>query len=236
MTENLGQEPTNGGATSDAPPRTEIAVDIVSDVVCPWCIIGYKQLGAGLAQVGEDLLVRLQWHPFELNPDMPAAGQDLREHVAEKYGSTAEESRAARERLTALGDSLGFAFRYGEDARIYNTFQAHQLLHWAGLQGHQTALKMALFDSYFTRQENVSDPALLVEVAARAGLDGAEATRVLQDAPYAQAVRENENYFRQHGIQGVPTIFIDRRIGLTGAQGAETYARAARQALSERAA
>lgn len=119
-------------------PRQALRIDIVSDVVCPWCIIGYKQLQQALQSAPTDYDIDLHWQPFELNPQMPPEGQDMREHLAQKYGSTAEQSRGARERLTALGDSLGFHFDYSGDMRMVNTFRAHQLLHWAaGRVGRQ---------------------------------------------------------------------------------------------------
>ena len=128
---------------------TPLQVDIVSDVVCPWCIIGYKQLQKALGSMAGQFDVTLRWHPFELNPRMPQDGQNLREHIFEKYGSSAEQSRAAKERLVTLGESLGFTFDYFDAMRMVNTFRAHQLLHWAGEQGRQTELKLELFDAFF---------------------------------------------------------------------------------------
>jgi predicted DsbA family dithiol-disulfide isomerase len=153
-----------------APP---VRVDIVSDVVCPWCIIGYRQLLQ--AQELSGIEAEIRWHPFELNPDMPDEGQDMREHIAQKYGSTPEQSQSSRDRITALGADLGFDFRFTPEMRMWNTFRAHQLLDWAEEDGHQTALKEALFAAHFTEGRDVSDPGVLVEVAAEAGLDPARA-------------------------------------------------------------
>ena len=161
-------------------------MDIVSDVVCPWCIIGYKQLMKALAALPGQFDVTLRWHPFELNPRMPEDGQDLREHLAQKYGTSPAQSQAARARLTALGASLGFTFDYFDGMRMVNTFRAHQLLHWAGEQGRQTELKLALFEAFFSRREDVNDPGVLVAVAARAGLDSAQARAVLSDCALCQ--------------------------------------------------
>ena len=162
-----------------------LQVDIVSDVVCPWCIIGYKQLMKALAALPGQFDVTLRWHPFELNPRMPGEGQDLREHLAQKYGTSPAQSQGARARLAALGESLGFTFDYFEGMRMVNTFRAHQLLHWAGEQGRQTELKLALFEAFFSRREDVNDPEVLAAVAGRAGLDSAQAGAVLSDARYA---------------------------------------------------
>ncbi len=203
---------------------TTIRIDIVSDVVCPWCIVGLKQLEKALASLEGEVIAEVHWHPFELNPQMPPEGQDLREHIAEKYGSSRADSDAARSRLTALGESLGFEFRFHEGMRIRNTFRAHQLLHWAGEQGAETALTRELFHSYFTLQENVDDPEALVATAARAGLDPAEATEILSDGRYADAVRQEERLWLQRGISAVPSFVFDERYLIPGAQDASVFA------------
>ena len=204
--------------TGDQPIR----IDIISDVVCPWCIIGYRQLEKAQALTETPAIV--YWHPFELNPEMDEAGQDLFEHVAEKYGSTLEQSRKARERLTTLGAELGFAFDYADDMRMVNTFRAHQLLHWAARCGSQHQLKLALFEAYFTDRRDVSDPDVLTDVAARVGLDPVDAKAVLEDARFADQIRQHEAFWTSHGVQGVPTMVFDGRQALVGAQGAEAYA------------
>lgn len=196
-------------------------VDIVSDVVCPWCIVGYRQLQHALDDRG--LTADIAWHPFELNPQMPPEGQNLREHIKEKYGTSDADSDRARARLTQLGESLGFPFRYTDGSRMVNTFQAHQLLHWAGEHGRQHDLKLALFTAYFTDGRDVSDPAVLVAVAGSLGLDPAEAQAVLTDGRYAASVREEERFWVSNGIQGVPAMVFQRRHLVTGAQGVETY-------------
>lgn len=213
-----------------------IRIDIVSDVVCPWCIIGFKQLQQALAQLPEDLDVDLHWHPFELNPQMPPEGQDVREHVAQKYGSTPAQSQSVRTRLVQIADSLGVDFRYSDGMRIYNTFKAHQLLHWAGVQGKQTELKLALFESYFSREENVDDPVVLAAAAARAGLDEAEARAVLDDARYADTVRELQRAWLSKGIHAVPSIVFDERYLIPGAQEPEVFVVAVKRLLEEKAA
>lgn len=201
-----------------------LRIDIVSDVVCPWCIIGYKQLQKALT--AEDApRVEIVWHPFELNPHMPPGGQNLREHMMEKYGSTPEQSQAARQRLTALGESLGFTFNYRDDSRMVNTFAAHQLLHWAGEQGRQTDLKLALFDAYFTRGEAIDQSSVLVQVAKRAGFDPADAEAVLSDGRYADTVRAEQRTWLERGIQAVPTFVFNNQYQVAGAQEAATFTR-----------
>ncbi len=204
------------------PEGAAIRVDIVSDVVCPWCVIGYRQLRRALEARGQE--AEIHWHPFELNPGMGSEGQDLKEHVAEKYGSTPEQSQAARARLSELGAGLDFPMDYFEGMRIWNTFRAHQLLHWAGEAGRANALKTALFESYFQRREVVDDPEVLVAAAERAGLDADEARAVLEDGRFAQAVRDLERFWLERGIQGVPAMVFQGRYLLSGAQGEERYA------------
>ena len=202
--------------------EAKLRVDIVSDVVCPWCIIGYKQLAEALGRTGTE--IDLHWHPFELNPHMPPEGQNIREHVAEKYGATAEQSAKSRAQMAALGESLGFTFSYNDDSRIVNTFQAHQLLHWANEQGREHELKMALFDRYFTQGGDVSDVAVLLEAVGEVGLDIDEAKAVLADERYAAAVREREEFWTTNGISGVPAMIFNQKHLVTGAQGADNYA------------
>lgn len=216
----------DSGSASDpqaARPAGLLQVDIVSDVVCPWCVIGFRQLAKAAAATKTPLSVA--WHPFELNPQMPAEGQNLREHIAEKYGTTPQDGAKARARLVALGDELGFTFDYSDDMRMRNTFRAHQLIHWAGEFGKQHALKTALFEAYFTRRENVDDPDTLADAAASVELDRDEALAVLADGRFADQVRQEEGFWTSQGIHGVPAMIFERKHLVTGAQGEETYAR-----------
>lgn len=216
-------ETTEGVDEGEQETGTALQVDIVSDVVCPWCIVGFKQLEQALLQLGGDLALQIRWHPFELNPQMPPEGQELIEHVAEKYGSTPAESAANRQRIAEQGAAVGFDFRYYEGMRIVNTFQAHQLLHWAGPSGRQHALKMALFEAYFTRQERVDEPAVLIAAAGRAGLDEAEAAQALASDGQGEAVRQLEAFWIERGIQGVPAMVFQERYLVSGAQGVANY-------------
>ena len=199
-----------------------IRVDIVSDVVCPWCIVGYRQLMQASEATG--IPVETYWHPFELNPDMEAEGENLREHIMRKYGSSAEQSQSARDHLTSVGNELDFAFQWTKDSRIYNTFAAHQLLHWASESGQAQALKLALFDAYFTQGRDVSDPEVLIETAASIGLDADDAKAVLKDQRYAETVRQKEQFWTSRGVSGVPTMVFDAKQATSGAQGVDTFA------------
>lgn len=211
-----------------------IRIDIASDVVCPWCIIGYKQLEHALDETGAR--AEIHWHPFELNPQMPEQGEDLQQHLAAKYGSTPEDGRKARARLTAMGAELGFTFDYADDMNMPNTFRAHQLLHWAGTQGREHDLKMALFEAFFTNRENVNDLEILADTAARIGLNRDEALAVLRDARFAEDVRLAEQSWTTKGIQGVPAMIFNQKYLVTGAQGTENFVSILRQLAREVAA
>lgn len=211
-----------------------LQIDIVSDVVCPWCIVGFKQLEKAIEQTGVSAAIK--WHPFELNPDMAAEGENLREHIMRKYGSTEEQSQQARDRLSEIGAGLGFEFKFSDDSRMVNTFKAHQLIHWAGPQGKEHPLKMALFEAYFHGQKDLNVPDVLADVAASVGLDRAEALKVLEEDQFADEIRQEEDFWRQNGIQGVPAVIFDRRHLITGAQGVENYASILKQLVEGEAA
>ena len=198
-----------------------LTISIISDVVCPWCYVAYKQLEIALAE--RDLDAEITWEPFELNPWMPSEGQDVREHLEMKYGPGA--TSGGGERMRALGQDLGITFNRPEGMRIVNTLKAHQLLHWADEFDQQHALKMALFRAYFTDNRNISDTDVLVEIAESVGLDGAAARNVAEDETAGEAVRGRTEEFAQRGIMVVPTmIFAGQRV-VSGAQGADGYGR-----------
>ena len=211
-----------------------LRIDIVSDVVCPWCIIGYKQLEMALAETS--ISAHIHWHPFELNPHMAEKGQNLREHLAAKYGTTREDSINARAKLTTLGAELGFIFNYADDMRMHNTFRAHQLLHWANQLGRKHDLKMALFEAFFTHRKNINDPEVLVRTAGEIGLDRDEAARVLTAAEFADEVRDDEKFWISKGIGGVPAVIFDQAYLVTGAQGVSNYAAILQHIAGHRAA
>lgn len=198
-----------------------IEIDIVSDVVCPWCAIGYHQLAKAATERGLSLSIR--WHPFELNPNMPEAGENLRAHLAAKYGTTLEGSIHARARLTEMGAQLGFKFDYFDEMRMFNTFKAHQLIDWAGDQGLAHDTKLALFRAYFGERKDISNDGVLADTAASVGLDQADALAVLKSGERAQSVREKQRVWIEHGITGVPAMIFDQSKLVPGAAGAEAY-------------
>ena len=198
-----------------------IQIDIVSDVVCPWCVIGYRQLEQALSETG--IAAEVQWHPFELNPKMPPEGQNLGDHLAEKYGTTPEQSVAARQRLSDLGAELGFVFDFSDDARMVNTFQAHQLVEWADQQGQQSKVKLALFKAHFSDGQDVSDIDTLVAIATEIGLDGDAARAALESEKMAWNVRTMQQFWVEKGVRGVPAMVFDKQHLLSGAQGVKNY-------------
>ena len=208
-----------------------IKIDFVSDVACPWCAIGLKSLEAAMARVGEGLQVELHFQPFELNPQMPAQGEDAVEHLSRKYGMSAEQVASNSEVIRARGESLGFEFRMDRRRRIHNTFDAHRLLHWAGLSGQQVqlALKHALLRAYFTEGNDVSSMEVLVGLAQSVGLDGARARDVLASGEYTDAVRAQQRFYQEQGISAVPSVIFNDRHLLQGGQPVETFENALRQ-------
>lgn len=219
---------------SAAPQKLKI--DIVSDVVCPWCVIGYRGLERAIDNLGDRVEVGIIWHPFELAPDTAPEGQGLADYSRERYGASPEQGRKNREHIVNAGAALGIDFRYSDQSRIYNTFKAHQLLQWAGELGRQTELKLALFNAYFTAQQNVSEDAVLFDAVEAAGLDRDGAAAVLVDARYAGIVRAEENYWREQNITGVPAFIINGKYMIPGAQDAETFGRVLEKVLEKEAA
>lgn len=204
-------------------------IDFVSDVSCPWCIIGLRGLEEALARTGDLIAADITFQPFELNPQMGKEGQNIGEHIAEKYGSTPEQSAANRAMIRDRAADLGFPMRMSEDSRIYNTFDAHRLLHWARGEGKQVALKHALFDAYFTQQRDPSDHDVLVNVAEKVGLDPARARDILASDLYAQDVRAAEQLWHSRGISSVPAVIIDDRYLISGGQPPEAFESALRE-------
>ena len=189
-----------------------------------------------LAEREDRIDLHLTWHAFELNPQMPPEGQDLREHLAQKYGTTPDQSQKARQRLSAIGASLGFRFNYSDEMKMVNTFRAHQLLHWAAERDCQTALKEALFTAFFTDGKDVSDPQVLADVCATVGMCRDEALSVLADARYAKAVRDDQRRWVEQGIQAVPTFVVNDQYMVQGAQEAEAFGRMLDKLLARHAA
>jgi predicted DsbA family dithiol-disulfide isomerase len=211
----------------------QIRIDFVSDVSCPWCAIGLKSLEEALDRVSDVASAELHFQPFELNPQMGPEGQDIGEHIAEKYGATPEQQEHSREMIRQRGADVGFRFEMGLRGRIYNTFDAHRLLHWAEEQGRQRNLKMALFEAYFTRGEDPSSHEVLVRVAGEAGLDQQEAARILASGEFGDEVREREEFFQRAGINSVPAVIVNQRHLIAGGQPPEVFERALREIVAQ---
>jgi len=209
-------------------PR-QVKIDFVSDVSCPWCVIGLKSLEAALAQLGDEVTADFHFQPFELNPQMGSEGQDIAEHITQKYGSTAEQLARSQEMIRARGAELGFVFDLGKRDRIYNTFDAHRLLHWAEGSGKQKALKEALFAAYFTEGRNPSDRQVLEDVAAQVGLDQDRARQILGSDEFAEEVRAREQLYLRNGIHAVPAVILNDKYLIQGGQPVEVFERALRQ-------
>ena len=210
-----------------------LKIDFVSDVSCPWCIIGLKALEQAADRLRGEVALDLHFQPFELNPQMAPEGQDIGEHLHEKYGATPQQSQKNREAIAARGAELGFAFSMDKRSRIYNTFDAHRLLHWAEEKGLQPQLKHALFTAYFTDGQNPSDHDVLVRVAAKVGLDSDEARALLASDRFADEVREREQLYLQNGIHSVPAIIINDRHLIQGGQPVEVFEQALRQIAAQ---
>jgi predicted DsbA family dithiol-disulfide isomerase len=204
----------------------KVRIDFVSDVVCPWCVIGLKSLEQALTNLDGKVSADIHFQPFELNPQMPPEGEDIGEHLRKKYGSTAEQLEANRENLRARGAALGFEFRMDKRDRTYNTFDAHRLLHWAEAEGKQKALKEALFAAYFTGGENISDRAVLLRIATETGLPATRAQEVLDSDAYADDVRKQEQFYINNGIRGVPAVIVNERHLISGGQPPEVFEKA----------
>jgi predicted DsbA family dithiol-disulfide isomerase len=220
----------------DAP--VVLRIDFVSDVVCPWCAVGLMSLERALERTRGDVEAELHFQPFELNPRMPPEGEDAAGHLQRKYGITAEQAAANQQVIVERGAALGLTLDMDRRSRIYNTFDAHRLLHWAGGEGEglQRSLKHGLLRAYFTEGRDVSDRDVLVDIAAGAGLPAERAREVLADNTFADEVRIGEEFFQSHGIRAVPAIIIERRHLVSGGQPPEVFEQALRQIAAEKPA
>lgn len=208
---------------------TALRIDFVSDVVCPWCAIGLASLDQALQRLAGEVQAEIHFQPFELNPQLPAEGESIAEHLQGKYRLTDAQLVENQERIRQRGAELGVAFDFNARSRIWNTFDAHRLLHWAGIESRQSELKHALLRAYFSGGRNVSDREVLVAVAASAGLDAQRAREVLESGEYADEVRAAEQFFQSLGISGVPAVIIEKKHLVSGGQPPEIFERALRE-------
>jgi len=211
---------------------TSLKIDFVSDVTCPWCAVGLGALEQALHNLQGTVSAELHFQPFELNPQMPPEGQDASEHLTQKYGSSAAQQAQIRETIRQRGAEVGFTFKADGRGRVWNTFDAHRLLHWAGLEGapgQQYALKNALLAACHTHAENMASTEVLATVAESVGLDGARARAILASDEFAAEVRERERFWTGHGIHSVPAVIINDRHLISGGQPAAVFEQALRQ-------
>ena len=217
--------------------KPKVAVDIWSDVMCPWCAVGYTQFAKSVKSVEDELDVEVRWMPFELNPDLPLEGTRQDEHLARVYGRSLEEVAAMRAQMQATAERAGFPMAWtggGEEppAMMWNTFEAHKLLRWALADSGpeaQTRLKVALLEAHFQQRRNVGDPTVLLDIAEAQGFDRAKAAEALADEALAIAVRTEEQRGRQAGINSVPSFVVNGRYVIQGAREAEDYAQMLRK-------
>lgn len=196
----------------------KLKIDIISDVVCPWCTIGYKRLEKAISELGIHDQVNIEWHPFELNPNMPAEGQNVQEHITEKYGSTPAQQIDSQQRMTEIGKELGFTFDYFDAMRMVNTFEAHVLLEYAKEFDKQTEMKMRLTTAFFSERKDVSDRAILKQAVLDVGLDAEEALARLDSEDARKDIRNQQDYWKNLGVNSVPTIVFNRKSAVSGAQ------------------
>ncbi|WP_035335690.1 DsbA family oxidoreductase [Dokdonia sp. PRO95] len=213
--------------------KEKLKIDIVSDVVCPWCTVGYKRLEKAISELGIEDQIEIEWQPFELNPQMPAEGQNVDEHITEKYGSTAAQQKESKQRLIDAGNELGFTFDYFDDMRIVNTFDAHVLLEYAKKFDKQTELKMRLTTAYFSERKDVSQREVLKQALLDVGLDAEEGMALLENEEARYEVRTQQGYWKNLGVNSVPTIVFNRKSAVTGAQPVDLFKKVLSELITE---
>lgn len=210
-----------------------LKIDIVSDVMCPWCVVGYKNLEAALTQLEDIISADISWHAFELNPNMPVEGQNLAEHLMQKYGQTKAQSEENRTRLTQLGKEAGFDFNFDDNSIMINSFDLHRLLTWAIEKDKQTDLKLALFKAHFSDKVYLNDTEKLLDVVENVGLDRHEASQILASNDYSEAVRAEQKHMQDMGISSVPTFIINDKYAINGGQPVASFIQALEQIKKE---
>ncbi|CAD6559028.1 hypothetical protein LMG27952_06766 [Paraburkholderia hiiakae] len=213
--------------------KQTLRIDFVSDIACPWCAIGLSSLNLALERLRDTVDAQIVVHPFELNPQMGPGGESVVEYLGKKYGRTPEQIAETQAMIRERGASVGFAF--GPREHIYNTFDAHRLLHWAGIEGKQLALKLALLRAYHGEGKDTSDHAVLVAAAQSVGLDADQAREILASGQYADEVRAEEHEYQAAGVQSVPAIIFNQQYLISGGQPVETFEQAIQQILAESA-
>ncbi|MEA1081154.1 DsbA family oxidoreductase [Marinobacter qingdaonensis] len=212
---------------------TTVQIDIVSDIACPWCAIGYARLEKAIAELAPEMDFRVEWHAFELNPDPSGDGEPILPALARKYGRSEAEMQTNQAQMMEIARDLGLNFDKLQERHTRNTFDAHRLVKWAGEQGKQTEMKQACFDAYFGRAENITDPGVLVACVESIGLDGEAARAVLATDRYADTVREDEARYQQAGVSAVPAYIVNQKYLISGAQEPDTLVSAFREIAAE---
>ena len=208
---------------------TTLQIDIVSDIACPWCAIGYARLAQAMEELKDEMAFTIEWHAFELNPDPAGDGEPILPALSRKYGRSEDDMRANQSQMMDIARGLGLNFEKLQERHTRNTFDAHRLVKWAGEQGRQTEMKMAFFDAYFGQAQNISDADVLVTCVESIGLDGRQAREILASDRYADAVREDEARYQQAGVSAVPAHIINQKYLVSGAQEPETLVQAFRE-------
>lgn len=203
--------------------KDNIIIDIVSDVVCPWCVIGYKRLAQALEELGMQEVVTITWHPFELNPEMAPEGEEFYGHIYKKYGATPADVQAMVQQLTDAGRAVGFTFDFFDGFTMVPTGDLHILLDYAQEAEKQTALKLRLFTAFFSERKNVADRQVLAQELQAVGLHVDTALARLEDKAIRQRVQEHQDQWKQRGVTAVPTMVFNGEITLVGAQPVDKY-------------
>ncbi|WP_192891732.1 DsbA family oxidoreductase [Vibrio bathopelagicus] len=211
----------------------KLQLDIISDVMCPWCVVGYKNLEQAVSELGLEQQIELEWQPFELNPDMPQEGENLRDHIMRKYGSSAEESQRSREQLAARGKAVGFDFNFYDSMRMVNSRHLHVLLDFALTHGKQTELKLRFFTAHFSEQKDLSDLDVIAQELEAVGLDATKALKRLNNTDNLKQIEAQEFEWQRMGISAVPTVVFNRKSAVTGAQTVETYKQILQELIAE---
>jgi len=195
-----------------------VRVDIVSDVACPWCAIGYRRLEEAMGQLTDEFNFEIHWHPFELNPDMPPEGEPIVEHLASRYGCSEADVIDTQDGIMEAAEALGLDFSAANERRAHNTFDAHRILSWAAERGQMREFQLALFDAYFGAARNPSDRDVLATIAGSLGLDSAEVDAILDSDRYAETVRQEQARFYEAGVTAVPAFIVNRQYLISGAR------------------
>lgn len=202
---------------------SKLRIDIISDVVCPWCIVGYKNLIQAIKELGVEDQVEIEWQPFELNPDMLPEGENLQAHSARKYGSTPESSQQFRLEMAERGKEIDFNFNYFPDMKMVNTRNAHILLEYAHSQNLQTELKLRLFSAFFSEQKDISKPEVLIKEIEAVGLNVEQAMALLNDSTALKTLQNTKAQWKKLGVSSVPTVVLNRKSAVSGAHPVESF-------------